>query len=46
MEILCLNDVYREIREDFAPDEQQESYDLCKEVCNDLLNKNILTLGT
>lgn len=45
MEILCLNDIYREIREDFEPDEQQENYDLCKEVCNDLLNKRIITLG-
>lgn len=45
MKILCLNDVYREIQKDFAPEEQQESYDLCKEICNDLLNKGILTLG-
>lgn len=45
MEILCLNDVYREIRKEFAPEEQQENFDLCKEVCNDLLNKKILTLG-
>ncbi len=45
MKILCLNDVYREIRKEFAPEEQQENFDLCKEVCNDLLNKKILTLG-
>ena len=45
MGILCLNDVYRGIREDFAPEEQQENYDLCKEVCNDLLAKKIITLG-
>lgn len=45
MGILCLNDVYREIQKDFAPGEQQESYDLCKEICNDLLSKGILTLG-
>lgn len=45
MGILCLNDVYRDIREDFAPEEQQESYDLCKEICDDLLKKGILTLG-
>jgi len=45
MGILCLNDVYRDIREDFAPEEQQESYDLCKEVCNDLLSKGILSKG-
>ena len=45
MKIFCLNDVYREIQKDFAPEEQQESYDLCKAICNDLLNKGILTLG-
>lgn len=45
MKILCLNDIYREIQKDFAPEEQQESYDLCKEICNDLLSKGILTLG-
>lgn len=45
MGILCLNDVYREIREDFAPEEQQESYDLCKEVCDDLLARGILSRG-
>ena len=45
MEILLLNDVYRDIREDFPPEEQQESYDLCKEICDDLLNKGILTVG-
>ena len=44
MEIFYLNDVYRDIREDFPPEEQQESYDLCKEICDDLLNKGILTL--
>ncbi len=45
MGILCLNDVYREIQKDFAPEEQQESYDLCKEVCDDLLARGILSRG-
>lgn len=46
MKILCLNDIYHDIQRDFAPEEQQESYALCKALCNDLLNKGILTLGT
>jgi uncharacterized protein YjbI with pentapeptide repeats len=42
MGVLNLNDVYKEIQKDFAPEEQQESYDLCKEICNDLLSKGIM----
>ena len=45
MKILCLNDVYRKIQKYFAPEEQQESYNLCEELCNDLLSKGILSRG-
>ena len=39
--ILNLDTMRADIREDFAPEEQQESYDLCKEICDELLNKGI-----
>jgi hypothetical protein len=42
MGVLNLKDVYNEIQKDFAPEEQQESYDLCKEICNDLLSKGLI----
>lgn len=43
--ILCLVDVYKYIEKYVEPEEQKEIYNLCKEACNDLLNKGILTLG-